>query len=687
MLLSRVSWAGLIIIWCSACCGLGMSEARADHEELNDGWLVKVAHTPQQPRSGEPVRITAEVSGVTEVSLQVQIVEPGAYLERKDPAYATRWTSLPMALARRAHQSVVFSAELPAEIQRHRRLIRYRLRAADAAGRPLAAPDPAAEGNFAYFVYDGIPAWTAAINPKSADPKMREPTTFPSETMRSVQAYHLIARRQAIEDTTWNEKSMDKVYRHTGTLVVDGEVFDHIRYRARGGEWRYALGKNMWKFDLGKAHRLTARDDFGRPLPASWTKVDLRACIQHGDFGFRGEQGMFETVGFRLFNLVGVPAPFTHWIQLRVIDEAEESPADQYRGDFWGLYLAIENEDGRFLKGHGLPDGNLYKMDEGGGAELKHHGAGAVTNRSDLEQFVGTYSKGDPDEAWWRANLDLPGYYSYRAVCECIHHYDLNDGKNYDYFHDPETGQWRVFPWDIDMTWSDGMYGTGDEPFKRRVLAKPAFQIEYQNRLREIRDLLFNPEQTGQLIREYARVIGGSEMAMVEADRRKWDYHPMMAHGPKAGQGLFYQAALTKDFAGMVARMKAYVRSRGVWIDEQLLADPTTPPTPAAVYRGESGFPPSRLRFGATFTASTNVFSALKWRLAEITPVGSTVTPRRYEITPVWESPELRSATAAVTIPAGVATLGHTYRARARIKDPTGRWSHWSAPVEFVAGK
>ena len=28
-------------------------------------------------------------------------------------------------------------------------------------------------------------------------------------------------------------------------------------------------------------------------------------------------------------------------------------------------------------------------------------------------------------QQWWRDNLDLPRYYSYRAIVECIHHYDI----------------------------------------------------------------------------------------------------------------------------------------------------------------------------------------------------------------------------------------------------------------------
>ena len=40
---------------------------------------------------------------------------------------------------------------------------------------------------------------------------------------------------------------------------------------------------------------------------------------------------------------------------------------------------------------------------------------------------------------------------------------------------------------------------------------------------------------------------------------------------------------------------------------------------------------------------------------------------------------------ANITVPAAAAKPGRTYRARVRHKDTSGRWSHWSAPVGFVA--
>ena len=60
--------------------------------------------------------------------------------------------------------------------------------------------------------------------------------------------------------------------------------------------------------------------------------------------------------------------------------------------------------------------------------------------------------------------------------------------------------------------------------------------------------------------------------------------------------------------------------------------------------------------------------------------------PRKYEITPVWESGELNTFQSDVTLPSNAAKVGHTYRVRACVKDNAGRWSHWSRPIEFVAG-
>ena len=68
-------------------------------------------------------------------------------------------------------------------------------------------------------------------------------------------------------------------------------------------------------------------------------------------------------------------------------------------------------------------------------------------------------------------------------------------------------------------------------------------------------------------------------------------------------------------------------------------------------------------------------------------PATQTRQPRTYEILPVWESGAMTKPDSDIVMPAESVKPGHAYRARVRMKDATGRWSHWSAPVEFTAGR
>ncbi len=137
--------------------------------------IRQVQHTPEQPKGGEVVKVTAKVTdpnGVASVILQYQTVEPGNYIDLADSAYtnAASWITVPMNDAGMAGDPVagdnVFSVDLPASLQVHRRLIRYRITVTDSLGASVRVPyadDP--QPNFAYFVYNGVPQWTGAIQP------------------------------------------------------------------------------------------------------------------------------------------------------------------------------------------------------------------------------------------------------------------------------------------------------------------------------------------------------------------------------------------------------------------------------------------------------------------------------------------------------------------------------------------
>ena len=171
-------------------------------------------------------------------------------------------------------------------------------------------------------------------------------------------------------------------------MVYDGVVYDHINYRARGGVWRYAMGKNMWKFDFNRGHRFQARDNYGNEYSELWDKINFSSVIQQGDFRHRGEQGLFESVGFKLYNLAGTESPNTNYVHFRIVESENENGADQYKSDFQGLYLAIEQPDGNFLDEHGLPDGNFYKIEGNNPESVTNQGPYQVDDRSDARSFI-----------------------------------------------------------------------------------------------------------------------------------------------------------------------------------------------------------------------------------------------------------------------------------------------------------
>lgn len=662
---------------------------------------LKVGHAPERPKTGDRVLITADfrarpqASG--ELALEYQVVEPGQYIALEDRKFEKDWARLAMNDQGVSGDTTagdgVFSATLAADVQKHRRLVRYRVRSIG-EGKVVAPDETDRQPNYAYFVYDGVPPWKGAVDPRSRNASLRRSVTYPRAALESVPVYHFISSRRAVENVTWKEQQgyggrSRNEYRYTGTMVYDGIVYDHIEFRARGGGWRHAMGKNMWKFNFLPGHRFEARDHYGNRYNAKWDKLNLGACIQQGDYGMRGEQGMFEAVGFRLFNLAGVEAPRTHWVHLRIIDDAEESPADQYDGDFWGLYLAVENVDDHFLKEHDLPKGNLYKMEFG--AKTAFNGNPAVTDQSDVRRFMRDLTRRQQSEAWWRETIELSRYYSYRAVLECIHHYDIDSGKNYFYYLNPASGKWAVIPWDIDLSWGDHMFGGGHEPFYRAgAISSPPLRREYQERLAELRDLLFNPEQIGKLIDEHAAMISdpGGNPSIVDADRAKWDFHPVMSSryvmGGKAGQGQFYFGDPRNNFQTMVEYMKGYAAKRAKWIDTRLLSGYRPPAAPEIEALARSGPAWSAPRFRVK-TPESQKAGPYRWRLAEVkhpgTPGFDPRQPWKHEIQALWEHTEGDS----VEIPANLLEAGRTYRVRTRWQDESGAWSRWSGAVEFTA--
>jgi hypothetical protein len=527
--------------------------------------IRKVSALPDRPRSGDAVAIQAKVdcldgARVTSVVLERQVVPPGRYIRLANPAYKKGWIAAPMRDDGeegdlRAGDSI-WTVRLPP--QPNRTLVRYRIAAADERGGKGRLPlDDDECPNLAYFVWDGVPDYVA--RERSAHGPV--PHRHPAAGLAALPVYHLIMDARDLEEC-WGEGRGgfgDSEFRWRGTFVFQGKVHDHIGYRLRGGIWRYLYQKRHLKLRFLRGHRFQGVDSIGVPDPEKRRMVNLNSTIGNPDKGLgdqvRGESGVNEALAFSLFRRMGVPAPRTTWVQLRVVRGADEAGRDQTSGDFFGLYIDIEQPGASFLEAHGLPEGNLYKI-EGGWEKVAS--SGIPGGDSDIGTFFEGLSA-SPSLDWLESHLDIDRALSYRAVIEMAHHYDVDQGKNYFYYHDPRTDRWTVIPWDVDLTFNTGYEASGREPLTDAVLAHPELRLRFANRLREGLDLLFDEDHLFPLIDGFAEHLG----PMARADRDRWEH--------------------LAPFASIEERMselKAWIRARRPFLRD-LCRDPGIPATPA----------------------------------------------------------------------------------------------------------
>ncbi|MCG3198937.1 MAG: hypothetical protein GHCLOJNM_03444 [bacterium] len=736
--------------------------------------IREVHHSPKQPLSGQPTLINAKVTdpdGIQSVILLYQFVSPGNYIPAEFPLGIAQllanpeqprapnplfhsdayWNALPMRDDGIEGDSIpgdhVFTATIPG--QGNRTLVRYRIAATDKQSPSSSIRAPFADDpslNFAYYVYDGVPPYTPTI--RTVHPNGLGHSYSP-ETLTTLPVYTLITRAGDMQTCIAYEPAFQiprtnrgarSSFNWEGAFVHDGVVYDHMHYRLRGHNQRYQLQqKRNMRFKFNRGRYFQARDQKGAPYPTQW-----RTMLFAKMFGPRnvGNFGVTESINNILFNLVGVPAPLTHWIHFRVPDGVEEAPMTpngQYEGDFWGMFLAMEDYDSRFLDSHGMPKGNLYKLTDGvtdGKEQQRYQARGAVSNAEDYNNIVANLHPAASLE-WLKANVDYEFWRRYETVQQAIRHYDLGVYpeqenafppvdtpalKNIGWFFHPAPGnplgKLQPLPWDHEQSWGEnGAHQGWDEPLYAMIdpqitdgrakvnytggpRQKEELYIEYRNFIREFRDLIWNEEALPPMIDRLATVITD----FVPADRDRWKDHPLTG-------------AAISDFGTLenkVADMKVYAfvggthwpvldrpltsmvapGGRAVELDERsnyggdaaAIPDKTT-----VTYVGPPGFPPTSLIFETSPFSDPQGpgdFAALKWRLGEITNPNAPFLDSKgdpiLEWNEVWTSGELSSFSSQIQIPPGAVQGGHTYRARSRLKDVTGRWGHWSDPVEFT---
>ncbi len=662
--------------------------------------------------------------------------------EFEDPA---NWVSVTMVDDGSAGDTTagdgVFTAMIPGQI--HRTLVRYRIEAEDLPGESVRVPyADDASLNFAYFVYDGVPDYVAA----SASVDGGSGKVWPKEMLTALPVYHWLARHEDMMSlqayNSWeqfpntgddNVLLARRAEEWEGALVYNGRVYDHVVTRLRGGNSRYGdfdgrfpNGKRHYKFRFHRGHYFQAANQKGEPYPAKWKRMSFNRM-----FGTKGGNnwGMPEEIGSTLWRTFGVPAAFTHWIHFRVIDDSEEAP-DQYNGDFWGLTQAVEEYESGFLDNHGMEKGNLYKMSDwiwDADRQRRYQSPEMVADGTEFNNIRDNLH-GAQDAAWLQEYVNYGKWYRYSAVAEGIRHYDIFPYIHEDVRHamknlawyfeptgsDPSRGLCWFLPYDWDASFgpnfnngwehaNNALYGwdmsTNSAPAGATYVDKPEMKLEHRNVLREFRDLIWQEDQLNELMDDRAAVIA----EFFKADMDRWRNAPTSAGTGNDDPLLslpgfgFNKLEDMKNFCftGWSGSSGPTVGAggRGAHLDNRADAPDAglLPATPTIAYTGSPDHSLNGLSFqtGAfSDPQGSGTFAAMEWRIGEIedptAPAWEEEDDFIMEYTPVWLSGEITTYQNSISVPAGATKPGHTYRARVRMKDNTGRWSHWSAPYEFT---
>lgn len=363
------------------------------------GPFVKtVTPSVSQPDDADDLVITAEVvpvSGqtITAVDLQVRVM------------FGSR-TSQPMRDDGIAPDPVagdgLWSALIPASRTGPGNMLRWYVTAGDAAGGSGRAPFFANPTNSAE--YFGV---------MIADPAVVSP----------------------LRVVYWFVENPGQANTSNGTrcsLWFEGEFMDNLLVRPRGSS-SLSFPKKSYKFDFNPGGHILWEPELERMeeinLNSTWSD---KAYVR-------------QLMSWELYARAGAIGSSSEMIRL------------QQNGSFFSVAAFVEQVDEIFLDRRGLDeDGALYKMyneltDAYNGVEKKTR---QTEDNSDLGALVaGCQLTGAALEDYLFDNLDLPAVVNYLAATSLIHDND-HVGKNYYLYRDTEGDQeWRVLPWDKDLTW------------------------------------------------------------------------------------------------------------------------------------------------------------------------------------------------------------------------------------------
>jgi len=316
---------------------------------------------------------------------------------------------------------------------------------------------------------------------------------------------------------------------HVGNVVVDGERFDGVGVRSKGGcgSARHLNGKTAFKVNLSwDDPNVDGCPDTRRHRGLK--RLTLNNMVQDSSF-------THERIAYHFYGLMGVPVPRVAHVRVSV------------NGELWGLYLNVESIDRRMLTRNFQSNrGALYEgtywcdlLPENVPpalepnyciqAKFKPNSCSSPKPGDDPLDYgpirtLAEQIQALPDGGFYPAitNLmDWDTYLSLWAADAVLNHWDgysFDIINNYRVYHDPIADRWTIIPSGVDQTLGNREVN----PFvpqallANRCLSEPTCEALFIARLTQAADT-FEQANLGAL----ATSIAAQIRADVEADPRK----------------------------------------------------------------------------------------------------------------------------------------------------------------------
>jgi spore coat protein CotH len=249
-------------------------------------------------------------------------------------------------------------------------------------------------------------------------------------------------------------------------------------------------------------------------------------------------------------------------------------------GEFYGVYLQVEQPEKPFLKRVGLKGAVVYKAnsfantsDLGDETSFRAHYEKEThkdEDYSDLQSFCHELAVTRDVPAFFAERVNLDRYVDFLAASALVQNWDWFSKNHFLVYDVAGSGKWLVVPWDLDRTLGDhwmGSFNAADLPLRLGTQAKPgiigwnklfdAFYKEPTLRKRlldRIDGLLrteFTKEKLFPILDRWESNIG----ADVALDRKRWP----------SGKGI--------DVHAGIAEVKQYIENRRAFLFREIEAE------------------------------------------------------------------------------------------------------------------